>query len=200
MTSLMSWNWITFSWFLFLYSSYFYKHHNQSPIYRRYLLILKTFGIYTTWNGCSLHDRVCSSNSVAALDGWMDSWVFERATFQRMLNVASPHTSRDTLLCCIDVVCEWGAFGENKKKDVKEAGECDEMRQKFYLARYTIYMYAYTFIVYIVTWIIFAAEHIMAAANTYYMVERERETAFSTRFQRYKSLNRFAAMHTSHAY
>lgn len=106
------------------------------------------------------------------LDGWMDSWVFERATFQRMLNVASPHTSRDTLLCCIDVVCEWGAFGENKKKDVKEAGECDEMRQKFYLARYTIYMYAYTFIVYIVTWIIFAAEHIMAGANIYYMVER----------------------------
>lgn len=63
---------------------------------------------YTTWDGCSLHDRVCSSNSVAALDGWMDSWVFERATFRprfrRMLNVASPHTSRDTLLCCIDVV------------------------------------------------------------------------------------------------
>lgn len=77
-------------------------------VYRCYLLILKTFGIYYV-SGCSLHDWVYSSNrSGDRMDGWMDSWVFERATFQQMLKAVSPHTSRDTLLCCIvDVVCVW---------------------------------------------------------------------------------------------
>lgn len=83
---------------LILYPSDFYKRHNQMPYIKTLFINFENF--WHILRECSFHDRVYLLNGW--MDGWMKRWLFERATFQQMLNMASPHTSHDTLLCCKD--------------------------------------------------------------------------------------------------
>lgn len=193
MTSLMSRSWIAFAWFLFLYSSYFYKHHNQSPIYRRYLLILKTIGIYTTWNGCSLHDRVCSSNGCRGwMDGFMGVWKGNIST-----NVKCGITAYVTWhIVMLHRRCVWVRRVRRKQKERCEGSgrmwwnEANILSGTIYNIHVCIHVYRlYCHMNYICSW---------AHNGWSQYILYGWETAFSTRFQRYKSLH--TAMHTSHAY
>lgn len=134
----MSWNWITFSFYI--------RRIFTSTTIRCLHIYMETLFINfeNFWHilrECSLHDRAY------LLNGWMER-LFERATFQQMLNMASPHTSGDTLLRCKDKCSTHIHISHKmKRKKVKETGECDEMRQKFYLIRYIhITCTLYTFI------------------------------------------------------